>query len=382
MKRLIYLVLILSIFHYCAPKQEKVERVIEDGVEVIVNHLEPYQIKNEPITFILKEEFVIDTENFEIARIGLTDIECFDVDSEGNIYFLNRKSGAGNHICKFDKKGRFITSFGSTGQGPGEFQGPSHLEINNQDNIVVTDPPGDRIIIFNKDSSFVKGTPIGLLVRFVSCLDNSKFLTFEISYNSINSEYWQFPLILVNSQFEEVKKLDIGKRLNLRIAKTKKRKDSPLLLCWSISRESVYVGNEERGYEIWKYDLDGNLIQKIKKEYRRVHMSEEYKKERLERTLEKYKKRTFFPEYFPPYQSFFTDDSGRLFVMTYEEGENPGEFMLDIFNSKGAFIGRKSLNIFVWNYFLWGKIKGSRLYCLQEKESGYKELVVYKMRWE
>ena len=52
MKKFIYLILILSIFHNCASKQEKVERVIKDGVEVIVNHLEPYQIKNEPITFM------------------------------------------------------------------------------------------------------------------------------------------------------------------------------------------------------------------------------------------------------------------------------------------------------------------------------------------
>jgi len=26
--------------------------------------------------------------------------------------------------------------------------------------------------------------------------------------------------------------------------------------------------------------------------------------------------------------------------------------------------------------------KNDRLYCVKEKESGYKELVVYKMRWE
>ncbi len=43
MKKFIYLVLILSIFFYCAPKQEKVERYMEDGVEVVVNQLKPYE---------------------------------------------------------------------------------------------------------------------------------------------------------------------------------------------------------------------------------------------------------------------------------------------------------------------------------------------------
>ena len=38
MKKHITLILIPLIFSYSAPKQKKVERIIEDGVEVIVNH--------------------------------------------------------------------------------------------------------------------------------------------------------------------------------------------------------------------------------------------------------------------------------------------------------------------------------------------------------
>jgi len=60
MKKIIHLVLILSIFLYCAPKQEKVEKIMEDGVEIVVNHIEPYKIKWEPSTFSLEEEFMID----------------------------------------------------------------------------------------------------------------------------------------------------------------------------------------------------------------------------------------------------------------------------------------------------------------------------------
>ncbi len=60
--------------------------------------------------------------------------------------------------------------------------------------------------------------------------------------------------------------------------------------------------------------------------------------------------------------------------------------MYDIFNEDGIFIGRMSLmNFWVWKSIflpLPVKSKNNRLYCLREKESGYKELVVYKMRWE
>ena len=101
MGKLILLVLTLSLLLYCGPKQEKVERYIEDGVEVVVNHLEPYEIKREPSNLILEEEFTIDTEKDEIAETGLVDIEpdVFDVDSEGNVYLLNWK-GMENVILK------------------------------------------------------------------------------------------------------------------------------------------------------------------------------------------------------------------------------------------------------------------------------------------
>lgn len=130
------------------------------------------------------------------------------------------------------------------------------------------------------------------------------------------------------------------------------------------------------------YDLEGKLYRKIRKEFKNVPVSEEYKMKMMERINEQLKRITFFPDYFPPYQSFFSDDYGSLFVMTYEAGDNPGEFMFDIFNAEGVFIGRKSLNVWVNEGFVWGMIKENLFYCIREKENGYKELVVYKMNWE
>jgi hypothetical protein len=72
--------------------------------------------------------------------------------------------------------------------------------------------------------------------------------------------------------------------------------------------------------------------------------------------------------------------------MTYEDGESPGEFMYDVFNPDGIFIGRMSLGNLVfeqgdrWN-IQYVTAKKNRLYCLRKKDSGYRELVVYKMIW-
>ncbi len=89
----------------------------------------------------------------------------------------------------------------------------------------------------------------------------------------------------------------------------------------------------------------------------------------------------------PPFHYFFLDDEGCLYVKTYEKGDKQNEYMQDIFNSDGIFITRRRIA----GYGKWiypgialdrAKAKNNRLYCIREKESGYKELVVYKMNWE
>jgi len=93
----------------------------------------------------------------------------------------------------------------------------------------------------------------------------------------------------------------------------------------------------------------------------------------------------YFSNPLPPLNQFFTDEDGRIFVMTYEQGANPGEYLWDIFNPDGVFIGRVALNI-LWASLYGGPhytfIKKGHLYCHREKETGFHELVVYKMIWK
>jgi len=69
--------------------------------------------------------------------------------------------------------------------------------------------------------------------------------------------------------------------------------------------------------------------------------------------------------------------------MTYEISSNPREFIYDIFNPAGIFIGKMNLDNYRGMYRPFpAKARNNRIYCIREKESGYKELVVYKMKWE
>jgi len=380
MKKLLTIIpfIILLCFVCGCEKQEKAERFMEDGVEVVINHIESYKIKGERSTFTLEEGFVFDTEREDLFEKGLGFVGEFEVDSEGNIYIVGFKN-IENFINKFDRKGNFITSFGRRGQGPGELEWPSRPVVNG-DKIAVTDG-FKKLVIYSKDGRFLNEIRFKTRIFKVEPLKNGKYLIYMPKRKFKTPEYLPYSLSLCNSEFEEIKELDVYKlpAMELQVL-------VPFFM-WRISNGKIYIANEERGYEIWVYDLEGNLIRKIRKEYRPIVATDEFKAKFLGPDYKEILKisKNKFPSYMPPLNYFFTDDEGQLFVMTYEKGENPGEYIYDIFNPNGIFIGRKSLNIpWAGKYFgpKYEKAKNNHLYCYREKESGFSELVVYKMNWE
>lgn len=388
MKKSSALILALLFLFCCAPKSKRVEKAKEGGVEIVLNRLEPYSIKGEPSSFTLEEEFSIDTEEEKIARLGLTDIGgYFDSDSSGNVYLVNPKGDEGV-IFKFDRDGNFRRSFSRKGQGPGELQPdpyPSlYLMVDHRDNIAVSDSRNNKVSFFEKEGNLVNEVKIETNIFQVFPLENGNYLA-SISVLDARGEYInQNPLTLFSDKFEEIKELDRQKIPNPIIGK--KLKGTWHILSCSVSKGKIYTGFQERGYEIYVYDFAGNLLRKIKKDYKPVPVPKEHK-EKFMKTFEapifdSIRSRIYFPDSMPAYDSFFSDDDGRLFVMTYEKGPNPGEYKYDIFNPEGAFIGRKSLKVLHDESGLHAKMKNGRFYCLNEKESGYKELIVYKVMWE
>ena len=376
---IISIVLFLSAFIMlvsCGQKKDKVEKILEDGVEVVVNHIEPYKITREPSTFTLEEELVIDTERDDILDAGMGTAGEFDVDSEGNIYIVSFKN-IKNFIYKFDSKGNLVTSFGRMGQGPKELQWPISPAINDRDEMAIYDYP-NKLAIFNKNGGLVKEEHLNFRSYWMELLENGKYLVWRLKREKVTTEYFPRVLSLYDSRFNEIKELDVYKSPN------QQNRLTPYFM-WRISNGHIYIANEERGYEIWVYDLEGNLARKIRKDYRPVTASEEIKKLILGPSYGPLDFKDYFPRPLPPLSSFFTDDEGCLFVMTYEEGERPGEYLCDIFNPEGIFVGRKSLHL-VWAQLYFGPkytmVKKNHLYCHREKESGYMELVVYKMNWE
>ena len=379
-KRLLKLLwtVVLTASCFCCSPQKDVERILKNGIEVVLNHVEPYRLKGEPSTFSLETIMTIDTERDDLAEKGMGSAGEFGVDAAGNIYIVGFKNEK-NFIFRFNAKGDLLNSFGRRGQGPGEIEWPFLDSVSDRGQIALTDLM-EKYIVFDKDGNLVQEVRPRFPISYVFPLENGKFLVERRRYDKMTAGDSPFPstLSLCDSSFNEIKELDRHQwnSGNERLV--------PFFM-WRVSAGHVYIANEERGYEILDYDLEGNLRRKIRKAYRPVVVTEEIKKAILGPRYGRLSYDRYFPNPLPPLSFFFVDDEGRIFVMTYESGERPGEYIYDIFSAKGVFIGRKSLEM-IWAGLYGGPkyamAKKCLLYCYREKESGFRELIVQKIIWK
>ena len=89
-------------------------------------------------------------------------------DRAGNVYVADG-IGNNNRVAKFDKEGHFLTHWGSTGTGPGQFNGVKALAIDAQDNVYVADVGNKRIQVFDAAGTFKSefgnvGTPLTMCI--------------------------------------------------------------------------------------------------------------------------------------------------------------------------------------------------------------------------
>ena len=112
-----------------------------------------------------------------LGRLGTVgqDRETFNrpasvVVAENGDIFVADGEGPNNRIVKFSSAGRYLTEWGTTGSGPGQFSTPHDLAIDSQGRLFVGDRGNSRIQIFEPDGTFVAewrnfGRPSGIYIN-------------------------------------------------------------------------------------------------------------------------------------------------------------------------------------------------------------------------
>jgi hypothetical protein len=375
----------------CSTKKSvEVERSMENGVEVVLNHLQPYTVPGYPFVLELEEELVIDTEDEAVANTGLTDIgslgsNSVEADAEVQIYLLCPQAAEGQ-ILKFTSNGTFLTAFAPKGQGPGEFQSVSMFTVypgpDGEDEISVAQQSTCKVAFFRTDGTLITERKAESALKYVRWLKEDRFLIWTHVLDGSGKFLMKHPLLITDSDFQPVSELDIQNVPNPMSGE--RMKGFYYILSWAVSGDRIFTGFQDRDYEIRVYDADGRLVRLIRKDYRGVSVPEEHKRAFMSQfenpMFDSIRDKIYFPETMPPFIGFISDEDGRLFVLTYEEGNNPGEKMVDVFDDNGVFVGRRSLRLTYDEFGVHARIKNSRLYAVEEKESGFKRLVVSRIR--
>ena len=75
-------------------------------------------------------------------------------DSKGNFYISD---GYGNtRVVKFDKTGKYLMTWGTLGEGPGQFRLPHTIGVDSKDRVYVSDRENNRIQIFDENGKLLK----------------------------------------------------------------------------------------------------------------------------------------------------------------------------------------------------------------------------------
>jgi len=368
--------LLLALLAWTESPAQKIRTV--DGVTVVSNGKNPAAVKGQPSKIKLVEELTVGGGSGNPDE-SLSQVSYFVVDGEGRVLALDFKE---QKIKVYDITGKFLHLIGKPGQGPGELGMASGIQLMADGTIVVEDATNRRLALFKPSGEFIKNISTSGMLGLVNILLDAKG-------NSVGRE---MGLSEGNAKmFFEIKKFDT----DLKPLFTLDKIEFPVPIPGSGAKINILdmisgyqfdaAGNIYYGrnvdYEIKVYSPEGKHFRTIQKEYDRVKVTQTDIEEMLERIPNtvpgvNIKDMFSFPEYFPPYQSFFLDDLGRLYVRTFTKGKAKGEYGIDVFDPEGRFIAQ-----FITKSDL-RLCKAGKAYGIEETDEGYQMIKRYAVQTE
>lgn len=331
----------------------------EEDVKVIKNPKEPLYGE---IKFELMEDLSIgkeDDENYIFFR-GLD----FVVNNSAEILILDY----GNcRIQVFSSKGEYTKTIGRQGQGPGEFENPTDIHLDSDDNIYVQD--GRKLHFFSRQGEFNRTiqleNPFGTFPQNPS-LDSfgimSKNNILGYTY-SLEPETGTMDIISIN--VESGLLINIASFPSQRVSVVNNRRlflfnpyYSYLYFCMLNEDTAVFGVSDE--YKIFVINSSGETLFVIEKDEPQKSISGKEKNKIISEKIENVRNLNIgidlskgetekilnFKGHRPFYDGILTDDSGSIYVSKFKSVlEEQKNVMFDLFNSEGYFLYKVDMQI-------------------------------------
>lgn len=371
--------LLLPIFISCAKQKAEWGGTIEEenGVKVIKNPMEPLWGK---FKLNLSENLSIGNEND--PQYMFWSVKDIAVDRNADIYVCDMRN---YRVQRFDSHGKYIQSIGRLGQGPGEFQLPTIVRIDDHSGNLYVKDYAMFVVVFNKHGEYVKRLTLEPAVNDFIVNDNENLvavlpktdpdeLTSIQALCKINPQeeiaetHGEFPYPISVRRFGEGTMLiSTGYESSLHIAKLD---------------EEAFVYGHSGKYELFISDWSGNVLLKITKDQPPPKFSREERRD-LQRTPAL---RSIPLRQKPYFFNVMCDSQERIYVQRNNPSQGfPGKGAVDVggkdvdvFSKDGRFIYETCLPA---NTFI---IKDGFLYSYETNdETGLESVKRFKINnWE
>ena len=308
---------------------------IVDGIKVVTNPEEP---KFGVFEFELEEDLAIGDVNDEDYFFPRS--VTLNVDDDGNIYVCD---GGNRRVQKYDKSGIYVRTIGRQGQGPGEYMSPRRLFLDESGNPCVSD--SRSLLYYDRDGIFQKKVQLkgsysmlipGPLGTFIGSTQPSGFAEGGAKTSIIHLSDKGEPIRTIAEY-----PVSYNKSLKSTVIHwyTNWASFTPRTF------DSFYYGFS-RDYRINVADNNGSTIFSFAKEENPQSISAEEKKLTLEDGImlisgtRDREKATVFPDHRPYFGRFFSDYTGRLYVIRSKsilEREDQTS-SIDVFSKEGIYL--------------------------------------------
>jgi hypothetical protein len=303
----------------------------EKGVRVIKN---PKTSIYGELKFELIEDLSIGKENDD--RYMFSGIRDIKVDGDENIYVLEPRS---KRVQKFDRNGQFLCQVGKQGPGPGEFQMPFSMILDDKNGIVGVQDLR-TLKIFGKDGNYLN-KDISLEIYSSQLVVDTNGNLWGVGRESEGSGEASGNIFRVLMKYDAQGKVEkkvakvpydiFEKRMGGEVASTisvVSGEEYDLFMCPASEGNLIY--GYSKGYELDIINSDGKPLLKIRKEEPYQNFTAEEKREAGSARL---------PEHKPLFYSIFSDSQGRIYARKNHPDQTENvERKLDIFSKDGYYL--------------------------------------------
>ena len=264
-----YLIILSAFIFTVSCSKEKNYSITEiSGKSVYQNKNIP---SNEKLEVKFEKLFEINNDSLKYPNdTGVNFPLYFQADKSGEIFIFDNTD---YRIKKYDNEGKFLLAFGAKGQGPGEYLTPSEIFLL-ENAVLVNDFRQKSLVVYDRKGKFVEKKLINKTFTSIAPSSENRYLCSSMYSDNFENKFSMITVLGIYDQsFNLVSEI---KKSIYPIIENEVFNPVNYFFCSTIHKNRIFLSTSgTNDYAIEIFDMEGNNIEKIVKNYFRHEMTHE-----------------------------------------------------------------------------------------------------------